>query len=71
MKKDQQKLPNCVENRLKKKKRLKIKDQSLRDLWGNIKQFGVYVIGIQEEVEWKNKAEKIWRNNVQNFLKFD
>ena len=51
-----------------KVKRMKRTEDSLRDLWDNIKCTNMQIIGIQEEEERKKGYEKIFEEiTVENF----
>ena len=51
-----------------KVKRMKRTEDSLRDLWGNIKCTNIWSIGVQEEEERKKGYEKIFAEIVvENF----
>ena len=53
------------QNKEKRKKRI---EDSLRDLWNNIKQTNIQIIGIPEEEEKKKGTEKIFEEIiVENF----
>lgn len=49
---------------------MKINEQSLKYLLGNIKESDLCIIGIPEE-EWKKKLEKTLGNNIPKFPKSD
>ena len=52
-----------------KEKRVKIIEDSLRDLWDNIKHMDIRIIGVPEEEEKKKGTEKIFEEIiVENFL---
>ena len=52
-----------------KEKRMKRIEDSLRDLWDNIKHTNIRIIGVQEEEEKKKGSEKIFEEIiVENFL---
>ena len=47
---------------------MKITENSLRDLWDNIKHINIWIIGVQEEEEKKKGYEKIFEEIiVENF----
>ena len=49
-------------------KRMKRTEDSLRDLWDNIKRTNIRIIGVPEEEEKKKETEKIFENIiVENF----
>ena len=49
-------------------KRMKRIEESLRDLWNNIKHTNIQIIGVQEEEEKKKGTEKIFEEIiVENF----
>ena len=51
-----------------KVKRMKRTEDSLRDLWDNIKHTNIWIIGVQEEEEKKKGYEKIFEEIiVENF----
>ena len=51
-----------------KVKRMKRTEDSLRDLWDNIKHTNIWTIGVQEEEEKKKGYEKIFEEIiVENF----
>ena len=51
-----------------KEKRMKIIEDSLRDLWDNIKLTNIRIIGVPEEEEKKKGSEKIFEDIiVENF----
>ena len=51
-----------------KEKRMKRIEESLRDLWGNIKCTNIRIIGVAEEEEKKKESEKIFEEiTVKNF----
>ena len=51
-----------------KEKRLKRIEDSLRDLWGNIKSTNIRIIGVPEEEKKKKGTEKIFEEIiVENF----
>ena len=51
-----------------KQKRMKRNEDSLRDLWDNIKCTNIQIIGVQEEEEKEKVSEKIFEENiVENF----
>ena len=55
-----------------KVKRMKRTEDSLRDLWDNIKRTDIRIIGIQEEEEKKKEYEKISEEIiVENFSKME
>ena len=50
------------------KKRLKTNEESLRELWDNIKCTNIHVIGVPEREEREKKTEKIFQEIVaENF----
>ena len=52
-----------------KEKRVKRIEDSLRDLWDNIKHTNIRIIGVPEEEENKKSTEKTFEEIiVQNFL---
>ena len=52
-----------------KEKRMKRTEDSLRDLWDNIKRTNIRIIGVPEEEEKKKGTEKIFEEIiVENFL---
>ena len=51
-----------------KEKRMKRTEDSIRDLWGNIKRTNIRIIGVPEEGEKKKGTEKIFEEIiVENF----
>ena len=49
-------------------KRMKRKEDSLRDIWDNIKHTNIQIIGVSEEEEKKKEYEKIFEEIiVENF----
>ena len=51
-----------------KEKRMKRIEDSLRDLWDNIKCMNIRIIGLPEEEEKKKGSEKIFEENIlENF----
>ena len=51
-----------------KEKRMKRNEDSLRDLWNNIKRTNIQIIGVSEEEEEKKGTEKIFEEIiVENF----
>ena len=51
-----------------KEKRMRRIEDSLRDLWDNIKRSNIRIIGVPEEEEKKKGAEKIFEETVvENF----
>ena len=51
-----------------KEKRMKRIEDSLRDLWNNIKRTNIQIIGVSEEEEKKKMSEKIFEEIiVKNF----
>ena len=51
-----------------KVKRMKRTEDSLRDLWDNIKHTNIWIIGVPEEEEKKKRYEKIYEEIiVENF----
>ena len=52
-----------------KETRMKRIEDSLRDLWGNIKCSNIWIIGVEEEEEIKKGTEKIFEEiTIENFL---
>ena len=51
---------------LNKAKRMKRTEDSLRDLWDNIKHTNIQIIGAPEEEEKKKGYEKIFKSYSQN-----
>ena len=49
-----------TENRIKKKKN----EDSLRDLWDNIKRTNIHIIGVPEGAEREKGPEKIFENII-------
>ena len=48
----------------KKEKRMKRIEDSLRDLWGNIKHTHIWIIGVPEEEEKKKGTEKLFKKII-------
>ena len=62
------KLVEIASEEQNKVKRMKRTEDSLRDLWDNIKRTNIRIIGIQEEEEKKKEYEKIFEEIiVENF----
>ena len=54
----------------KKEKRIKRDEDNLRDLWDNVKQPNIRIIGVPEEEDKKKRHEKILEERiVENFPK--
>ena len=52
----------------KKKKRIKSKEDNLRDLWENVKHHNIRIIGVPEKEDKKKGHEKIFEEIiVENF----
>ena len=52
-----------------KEKRMKRIEDSLRDLWDNIKRTNIRIIGVPKEEEKKKRCEKIFEKIIaENFL---
>ena len=52
----------------KKEKRMKRMEDSLRDLWDNMKRTNIRIIGVPEEEEKKKGTEKIFEEIIlENF----
>ena len=47
-----------------KVKRMKRTEDSLRDLWGNIKYTNIWIIGVPEEEE---KKESVWEKFLRDY----
>ena len=55
---------------MKKEKRMKRNDETLRDLWDNVKHSNIRIIGVPEEEDKKKDHEKILEEIiVENFPK--
>ena len=55
-----------------KEKRMKRIEDSLRDLWDNIKRTNIQIIGVPEEEEKKKGTENIFEEIiVENFLSME
>ena len=50
-----------------KVQRMTRNEDSLRDLWGNIKHTNIWIIGVPEEEKKERVREKFWRIIVENF----
>ena len=58
-------IPSEEKNKVKRMKRT---EDNLRDLWDNIKQTNIRIIGVLEEEEKKKGCEKIFEEiRVENF----
>ena len=58
----------CIAAEWNKEKRMKINEDSLRDLWDNIKRNNVHIIGVPEGEEREKGPEKIFEEIiVENF----
>ena len=52
----------------KKEKRMKTNENSLRDLWDNVKSTNIYIIGVLEGEERKKESQKIFEQIIaKNF----
>ena len=51
-----------------KEKRMKRIEDSLRDLWDNIKRTNIQIIGVPEEEEKKKRSEKILEEIVVEYF---
>ena len=58
-----------MNQRGKKKKRIKRNEDNLRDLWDNVKRPNIRIIGVPEEEDRKKDHEKVREIIVENFLK--
>ena len=59
-----------MKQRGKKKKRIKINENNLRELWNNVKLPNIRIIGVPEEGDKKKDHEKILEEIiVENFSK--
>ena len=59
-----------MKQRGKKKKRIKINEDNLRDLWDDVKLPNIRIIGVPEEEDKKKDHEKILEEIiVENFPK--
>ena len=56
-----------MKQRRKKQKRIKRNEDNLRDLWDNVKQPNIRIIGVPEEEDKKKDHEKILEIIVENF----
>ena len=56
----------------KKEKRIKRNEDNLRDLWGNVKDTNIQIIGVPEEEDKNKGQEKILKEiTVENFPKME
>ena len=52
----------------KREKRLKTNEESLRELWDNVKRTNIHIIGVPEEEEREKRTEKIFQEIIaKNF----
>ena len=52
----------------KREKRLKTNEQSLRELWNNVKHTNIHIIGMPEGEEREKETEKIFQEIIaENF----
>ena len=52
----------------KREKRLKTNEESLRELWDNVKRTGIHIIGVPEGEEREKGTEKIFQEIIaENF----
>ena len=52
----------------KREKRLKTNEESLRELWDNVKCTNIHIIGVPEGEERENETEKIFQEIIaENF----
>ena len=51
----------------KREKRLKTNEESLRELWDNVKRTNIRIIGVPEGEEREGDRKNIRRDNNQNF----
>ena len=59
-----------MKQRGKKEKRIKRREDNLRDLWGNVKCPNIRIIGVPEEEDKNKDPEKILEETiVENFPK--
>ena len=48
------------------------KEESLRDVWDNIKRININIIGVQEGEDRKKRSEKIFEDKIaRNFLNIE
>ena len=53
-------------------KRMKCNENSLRDLWGNVKNMNIHIIGVPEGKERQNGLEKASKDIIAgNFLNME
>lgn len=50
---------------------MKNSEESLRNLWGIIKQSNIHIIGIQGGREREKDRKNIWKNTSQKLKKFN
>ena len=54
----------------KREKRLKTNEESLRELWDNVKRTNIHIIGVPEGEEREKETEKIFQEiTAENFPK--
>ena len=52
----------------KREKRLKTNEESLRELWDNVKRTNIHIIGVSEGEEREKETEKIFQEIIaENF----
>lgn len=57
-----------IQSKGRKGKRMKKSEDSLKDLWDNIRQTNMYATGAPEREEWENEAENITNEiTAENF----
>ena len=49
----------------KREKRLKTNEESLRELWDNIKHTNIHIIGVPEGEEREKETEKIFQEIIE------
>ena len=61
-----------MQNRIKKKKRLKRNEENLRYVWGSIKHINIQMIKVKKDKEKMKEYEKIFEKiTVKSFLNME